>query len=432
MTTRYSDTRPIDASFHHGNHRQLLANVPVDQAPRARVDALIVPTARPLNWLREAIALAARLKCGLVAMCSKAVKAADVVALGDYKGVSVVAIDVEAGVGYGLPPLSTTQRVERTMFRRSSDTSTKRNMALLLARVAGWERVLFLDDDIFAIEPATVHAAMGLLGQFDVVGMHNAGCPDNSVVCHAYRRLGGEQAQFIGAGALAVAPGMSQSFFPNTYNQDWFFILGCGQPTRAAVTGLMRQKEYDPFADADRARREELGDCLAEGLYWLLDHRLPIENADIEHWRDFLSRRRYFIEHLITEVTKSQWSNALVSRTRAALNVALNTCANVSPQLCAQYVRCWRHDLEAWRAFVERHPVGLGVEAALAHLKWRGVVQSVHPWPSADVGGDHEDRLTYPDGQPDPATGPEPFGAPGGSTHPSQHTPAPAGVAGSS
>ena len=414
MTAKYSDTRPIDASFHHGTHRQLLQEVPLSDARQTRVDALIVPTARPLSWLREAMELASKLGTGLVAMCSRAVKAAEAVELGDAKGVAVVAVDVASEETYRLPMLLTTQLVKRTAFRRPGDTSTKRNLALLLSRVAGWQRVFFVDDDIFDIKPSAARAAVGLLDQFDVVGMHNIGCPDNSVVCHVHRELEGDQDQFIGAGALAVAPLVNQSFFPSTYNQDWLYILGTGIPTRAAVTGQMKQKYYDPFADPDRARREELGDCLAEGLYWLLDHRLPVENADDGHWRDFLSRRWYFIDHLITHVRKGEWETGLRDRVVAALEVARAVSANITPRLCAEYVRSWRTDLETWRRFIREQPVGLGVAEGLEHLNWPGVVQSDLKWPDADVNGViGEDRLICRNGWRGTEQAPSPNGEPG-------------------
>lgn len=244
-----------------------------------------------------------------------------------------------------------------------------------MSRVAGWERVLFLDDDIHGVNPADARAAAGLLGDFDAVGMHNAGYPDNSVVCHAHRETGARQEQFIGAGALAVSPVRNRSFFPNTYNQDWFFLLGYGQPTKIAVTGRMWQKEYDPFADPDRARSEELGDCLAEGLYWLLDHRLATANADREHWGDFLSRRTYFIEHLIAELSKHTDDRASKRRI-SSLHVARATCTMITPGLCDEYMLRWQTDLESWRAFLREHPVGLGTAGALDHLDWPGVVVS--------------------------------------------------------
>ena len=381
LTASQAITRPIDASVHHGSHRQLLTDIPSHYAPQARVDALLIPTCRPAQWLGHAMALARELDCGVVAICSGNANAVEVIELGDRLDVAVLAIDLVNG-GYGIPTFSTAQLTQSTVFRLRSDASLKRNLALVLSRVAGWERVLFLDDDIFAIAPVDARSAVGLLGEYDVAALRNNGYPDNSVVCHANRGLGGSQEQFIGVGALAVDPTSSRSFFPNVYNQDWLFILGTGQPTRMAVTGRMRQKVFDPFKDLDRARREELGDCLAEGLYWLLDHRLPIGNADIEHWRDFLARRRRFIDELIGKLHSADLDADVRVRVSASLMLARATNAVITPGLCMEFVQRWRKDLEAWKNFVFNQPSTLGLENALAYLEWPDVSTSRRPWPA--------------------------------------------------
>lgn len=422
LTSTGNDTRPFDPSFHHASHRELLVDVPTESARRADVDALIVPTVRPGRWLREAMKLARGLETGLLVLCSQAVKAVDVIDLGEKHGVPVIAVDVTSRP-YDLPKLLTNELLEETPFASRGDLAKKRNLALLLSWMAGWKRAFFLDDDIYAVSPADVRAAAGLLDEFDVIGMHNGGFPDNSVVCHGYRRLGGTQAQFIGGGTLAFAPPRTRSFFPSTYNDDWFFMLGFGQPSRLATTGIMRQKEYKPFANPDRARREEFGDVLGEGLYWLLDHRLPVASADLEHWRDFLIRRWYFIDHLISEVGKRDWRYDEKVRILASLNAARSRSAEITPGLCAEYVRRWRVDLMTWRAFIEEQPTGLGVEEALQKLCWPGVVTSTEPWPVHAVDGyGKEDRLACESGFESPAAGAEPTGAAGRTGNSSQHT----------
>ena len=70
-------------------------------------------------------------------------------------------------------------------------------------RIAGWSRVLFLDDDMVRLKKADIAEAATRLGTCNAVGLSRAGFPDNSVVCHAYRRCGGDQDGFAGAGALA-------------------------------------------------------------------------------------------------------------------------------------------------------------------------------------------------------------------------------------
>ena len=426
MTVYLPDTRPIDASFHHPSHRKLLTSESASDAPRARIDAVVVPSARPVRSLRRSMKLAQKLKCGLLAMCSKAVTAREAARLGTKMRVPVVAMDV-VGDAYGLPAFLTSCLVEEhTEFTRPSDTSLKRNLALYLSRLAGWRRVLFLDDDIYDVPPVCARAAAGLLRRYDVVGLNNEGYPDNSVVCHLHRKLGGDQSQFIGVGGMAISPLANRSFFPNIYNQDWFFVLGTGVPLRIAVTGKMKQKRYDPFADADRARREEFGDCLAEGLFWLLDNGLPIQSADEAHWEDFLGRRAHLIGYLSAEAKRKAGTRE-GKRVRESMHKSWMTWRKITPRLCADYVRWWQSDIDVWRLFLLDHPVGLGLKVALDYTGWHNVFRSEIPWPHrASSGVRTRDRLGLNDGWQGPAAGSKPNGKAVGVSEPSRHTPAPA------
>ena len=49
--------------------------------------------------------------------------------------------------------------------------------------------------------------------------------PGNSVVCHAHRLGGGHQDVFASASGLGVRCDRDElAFFPNIYNEDWFFF----------------------------------------------------------------------------------------------------------------------------------------------------------------------------------------------------------------
>ncbi len=199
-----------------------------------------------------------------------------------------------------LPDWETSRLLAGTVFAGRTDVSAKRNLGLLLSHLLGWSRVLFLDDDIHGLNPDDVRRASGLLDTHNAVGLSIGGFPDNSVVCHAYRQAGGRQQSFIGGGALTVQVKRSNSFFPDIYNEDWFFLLDGDKGIQpVARTGEVRQYPYDPFRNPDRARAEELGDVLAEGLYWLLDQGRSIMDADQAHWSWFLPKRKRFIEHVL-------------------------------------------------------------------------------------------------------------------------------------
>jgi hypothetical protein len=59
---------------------------------------------------------------------------------------------------------------------------------------------------------------------------------------------GGGQKSFIGGGSLVVRIERCSSFFPEIYNDDWFFLLGGDKGLQSvAVSGRFRQNPYDPF-----------------------------------------------------------------------------------------------------------------------------------------------------------------------------------------
>ena len=119
------------------------------------------------------------------------------------------------------------------------DTSAKRNIGLMLCHMLGWKHVTFLDDDIEIPDPGDLERAAGLLDERNLVGLFVDGFPDNSVVCHAYRLAGGPQTSFIGGGAIVVETERTRSFFPDIYNEDWFYMLDAAD----RVCNPWRQRE---------------------------------------------------------------------------------------------------------------------------------------------------------------------------------------------
>jgi hypothetical protein len=376
-------------SVHHVSHRDLLQSAPEPPPARRGVDAIIVPTARKPAHLAEAASLAQSLRCPLVTLHSgKWTTAAEAVRrLGAE--VDLIAIDVPEPGRLNLPDWETSRLLAGTVFARRTDSSTKRNLALLLSHMQGWSHVLFLDDDITKLDPGDVRRARGLLdARKHAVGLQNDGYPDNSVVCHAYREAGGPQQVFVGVGALAVDLSRCRSFFPDVYNDDWFFLLAGDmrlEPT--AVTGHVYQKPYDPFRTPDRARSEELGDVLAEGVYWLLDQDRPVMDADESHWSMFLARRAQFIADVLEMVDGQQdLEPPEKERVVAALRGALGRLALITPALCERYLKAWAADRRRWRHHVDRLPTRLQRGAALAALSRRG--QPRLTWQAAPPG-DH-------------------------------------------
>ena len=334
---------------HHGSHTDLLWAA--DDAGRRRgIDAIIVPTARPPAYLAQAAALAHALGCTLLTLHSKQWTSAAKAAQRLPRDVDLLAVDIRDPAQLRLPVWESSRLLAGTVFERRTDISAKRNVALLLSRMLGWSRVLFLDDDIAELDPDDVRRASGLLDTYNAVGLHVGGFPDHSVVCHAYRQAGGSQQAFIGGGALAVHLERSTSFFPDIYNEDWFFLLDGDKGIQpVGVTGTVRQFPYDPFRTPDRARGEELGDVLAEGIYWLLDQGGSVTDANQAHWIKFLVRRRRFIERVLRMVEqKGTLESAERAHRIAALKASLGRLQLITPKLCEDFLRAWSADRQCW------------------------------------------------------------------------------------
>jgi hypothetical protein len=338
---------------HHGSHRALLGT-PAPAAP-GTIDAIIVPTVRHPAHLSTAKYLAAKLGCALLTVHSGKWTNASAAANHGRLPLRHIAVDIGDPAELGLIEFETT-RLMTGVHARRKDTSAKRNLGLLLAHMVGWERVVFLDDDISVSNPRDLQEAAGLLSSFNAVGLSIGGFPDNSVVCHAFRAIGGRQQSFIGGGALAVETTRNRSFFPDIYNEDWFYLLDpyIGlQPL--AVTGKVIQSPYEPYRE-ERARMEELGDVLAEGIFWLLDQGRTLEAADSQHWREFLPKRKRFIEYILANADKAELPAQERARLAAALRAALGRLALIEPEWCALFVKAFTADRGHWEQHVQSRP----------------------------------------------------------------------------
>jgi hypothetical protein len=348
-----------DGRDHHETHQELLQEAGESSPAWPGLDAIVVPTIRPPSSLTEAAKLARILNCTLVTLHSGSLTRAESATELLPADIDLIAVNVDQPPALlHLPPWQTSSLLRREGFARPMDVSTKRNLALMLSRMLDWSRILFLDDDITAPNPDDIREASSLLETHNAVGLRIGGFPDNSVVCHAYRRAGGPQESFIGAGALAVETERCTSFFPDIYNDDWLFMLdldGWLQPV--TCTGKVCQASFDPFR-ADRARTEELGDVLAEGVYWLLDQEQSVFDADEKHWDAFLVKRRKFIVRVLDMVGRRVPEGNEKRRIVEALTGSLGQLKRIQSDVCQRYLHAWRADRKLWLSHMSRLPTG--------------------------------------------------------------------------
>jgi hypothetical protein len=359
--------------------------------PSARIDAVVVPASRGAAALDGAASLATRLNAPLVALCSKRTSAHGVVArFARLPGCHVLAIDVPDGYRHDLLPTRTVaDRFRDASGRRNSDLSVKRNLGLLLARLQNWSKIIFVDDDVAestdgrtpGLPTETVRRLASALDSHQIAGLVCRDFPDNSVVCHARRLAGFEQDVFVSGAALAVnCDDHPLPFFPDQYNEDWFFFSRRVAARDLAYVGDTTQAVFDPFESPDRARHEEFGDLLAEGLFGLFTEQPEemgylnrLAAADTEYWSQFIDARR---DTLSITAMALEFAYEVgvhdVARITGAINslvAADDQLARLSPDLCVDYLDAWAADLIEWERATQRlYSVG-STAAALNFLE---------------------------------------------------------------
>jgi len=342
----------------HATHEQLIGHGKHDPAAadaRPGLDAIVVPASRTAHNLDHAITLARAVKSHLVILCSHATRPAEVHELLAGRSFSdATVIKIPTGYTHEFFDFETTKWIREKLPAacavRDSDLSVKRNVGLVLARMLGWRRIFFMDDDIRDLDGAVLRSTVSLLAGDDryySAGMSADEFPDNSVVCHARRAIGEFQGVFVSGSALAVDCTAPLAFFPDIYNEDWLFFYRDAVEGRLGHSGhFATQLKYEPFADPQRAAGQEFGDVIAEGLYALLEEGLGAEQATEERWAEFLDDRKRILEEILDRSDMA--SRDIQTDMRKAVKAALECLGEIQPDMCVDYVHRWRRDVGQW------------------------------------------------------------------------------------
>jgi hypothetical protein len=367
-----------------GSHRSLVS--PLSEASPAtwdpRPDGLVVvPLARPEPRLETSVRVAAELGWPLLLLCSRGNQAHRVrhIVETSCPEVSLTAADL---LHRELLRASEDWRTDdhpAARQRLDVDTNRKRNLGLAAARMTGCSWVIFLDDDLLRLDSTSVVRAIGQLAasRHTVASWPLEYFPDNSVVHHARRDfLGLHQDVFIGGAALLVRlGGWTPPGFPPTYNEDWLFLFDPIAQGRVVAGSDVGQVSYDPYTSPARARDEEFGDVLGEGLYHLLHLGERVEAASqASYWHSVHAKRSKLIQRIIAElrrrlaVVATESEHERLSHALAALEESRKQLTRATPESLADFVRRWRHDEELWAEYLGRLPERDTLKEALVYL----------------------------------------------------------------
>ncbi len=361
-------------AVHYASHTELLQRASPG-IPRA-LDGIVVSTTRTPDSVIDAFALADSLNAEVVVLCS------DGDALADY------ASELPNGRGFAVtlhgqwadgppallpaeskvtaPTLETSRAFDGT-DRPRSDLSRKRNLGLVLARLAGWDTLMFLDDDIRIPQPTIIDDAVTALDHSVAVGFRVHDFADNSIVCHARRLAGCEQDVFVGASALAINVGGADTFFPDVYNEDWLFLAPFIDRRTVSYVDSVTQDRHNPFAKPRRARFQEFGDVLAEGLVGFLHEATLSRPPSIGYWSAFLAARADVIASTLRICGEMDQTSHVIA-IQKSLRVAERVRSKIKAIDLTRYIDTWLDDLVVWQDFVTGLASLGDLRKALEHL----------------------------------------------------------------
>jgi hypothetical protein len=364
------------------------------------VDAIVVPTIRSADHLYSALQLAAQARCHLIAVYTEAPPAGLSAVLAGLPPVLVTLLTVRAGTKDRLLDLGASLP-QSLISPQALDISRKRNLGLLIGHVCGWQRMLFLDDDIRKLSVAKLSSAAALLDDYPVVGLQVQKYPDASVVGHARRLTGRRQEPFVSGGSLLVDPQCLNGYFAPVYHEDWLCVINHLREGTVAIGSSVGQLPYLPFASPERARFEEFGDILLSGLLWLVHARRRDDAADkarpmtdTEYWREatnprfwkkILEERAALLQDIASRLTTQ---NSGDPSALSSLAVAKQRLGKLSPIEFVSFTEAWLASLAAWRgqlpvlSWAELPDKARAIEKALAKLGLANVVRAHEP-----VGG---------------------------------------------
>ncbi len=423
LTSRAAEVSLHDLARHKPSHLGALPWV-TDLAARGdRVDLVVVPTSRDATRVdASGIRLAARLAgahgCPLLLVVSddaerdeslERVRGTVAEVTGGRAPVVLRLADMVApdlGFRTDDSPLreAAAQITKNNAVRAyASDVARKRNNAVLHAREAGYQTLLFVDDDIsvwstegcgagFSLDAASLSRAVSAVrsGAHRSVGWVARDFSDNSVVCRLRPLAGLAQGQMIGGGALLLRVDASTPFFPPIYGEDWLHVVAdvARHGGRAvARAGKVRQDAPEVAITVERALLEEFGDVLGEGLMNLVGHpdRIFTVGRSRPYWEAVLEHRRVMIDDLRRSLPRRARPDdtSLLDEGRKALDEVAGLHEGAPrelPDMFCDFVDRWQKDLGSWSELLA-DPASGGLEALM---------------PEVSASSKHRQALTVP------------------------------------
>jgi hypothetical protein len=224
------------------------------------------------------------------------------------------------------------------------DLPLKRSFALSHALANGYQKILFIDDDIRTPNASVLTAGAMWLDRYAVAGCFVDDFVDTSLVGHLEREAGEDVYSFLSGSFLFVKPSEAFGFFPGVYNEDWLFMIPHVLTGSICSFGSVRQLPFDPFKEINKARFQEFGDVVAEGLYSLILSKDYERRFNLSFWEEVIAERFEVLASLRKRLPQHQ----------RIIAVAMTANKAILPKDCQEFVTSWEEDKVSWNEYVKK------------------------------------------------------------------------------
>lgn len=216
------------------------------------------------------------------------------------------------------------------------DLPLKRNLMLFFAKNNLFDKVLFIDDDIFKINKNILKKGFISLDKLNLTGCLIKNFPDTSVIGHIEHFYGDKYHPFISGSFLFINIKKLNSFFPLIYNEDWLFMIKSILENKIGKFGNIYQKQYNPFENMNRIVMQEFGEIIAEGLFELIYEHDYQNRFNSMFWDKYINYRKSYVNQLL---------NIAQDKHKIFIYKSLSLANNITSYECLKFIEYWEKDL---------------------------------------------------------------------------------------
>lgn len=192
-----------------------------------------------------------------------------------------------------------------------------RNFAIDFAIEMGFEKILFLDDDILFKNSLELENGFIILNDCNFISYKITGMVDDSIVGHIANRFEymNSVIRMLSGGVFYLKPNSLKYRFVNIYNEDWIIQLLEFEKEKILHTTEVIHKSYNPFCNyKEKVLFQEYGEIFVKGLIEVYREDLD-KTLSIDFWERILKERIDYLRdltHIANELKEQEFVTILI------------------------------------------------------------------------------------------------------------------------